>query len=453
VNRPNLRNQVRRLTQTPLQRSVLAMSGEIKLTNRNAFRVLRPGPFRRYIIGSAISDTGTWMQVMTQGWVMTTLTTSAFMLGLVNLCAGLPMLALTMVGGAAADKFDKRKILLITQYVQIALAISIGLLIWSGKIQIWHIFVFAAILGISNSFEMPTLSALVPELVKREEIQSAISIDRSVFHGSRVVGPAVGGYLVSVFGMASAFFANALSFVALIIAILSLPPRLKGSVEEEEKRASGIKDGFRYVAKDKPSLAMVMLIATQAVCIFPIITVMMPLYVKLVLGLGADKLGTLMGASAVGAVVGSLFLIRLPREKRIWLMMICAIAVTFVVIGLSRAPSFYVAMALLIVNSLGMATNFGLASTIVQERAPDYLRGRVSAVFMLSFVGIMPIAGLGVTSLSDWIGMPTALAIAAVSYGTITLLILARVRKQCCEPLVGELETAQTSATPVAATI
>jgi MFS family permease len=429
------------------------MSGEMKLTNRNALRVLRPGPFRRYIIGSAISDTGTWMQVMTQGWVMTTLTTSAFMLGLVNLCAGLPMLALTMVGGAAADKFDKRKILLITQYVQIALAISIGLLIWSGKIQIWHIFVFAAILGISNSFEMPTLSALVPELVKREEIQSAISIDRSVFHGSRVVGPAVGGYLVSVFGMASAFFANALSFVALIIAILSLPPRLKGSIEEEEKRASGIKDGFRYVAKDKPSLAMVMLIATQAVCIFPIITVMMPLYVKLVLGLGADKLGTLMGASAVGAVVGSLFLIRLPREKRIWLMMICAIAVTFVVIGLSRAPSFYVAMALLIVNSLGMATNFGLASTIVQERAPDYLRGRVSAVFMLSFVGIMPIAGLGVTSLSDWIGMPTALVIAAISYGTITLLILAPVRKQCCEPLVGKLETAQTPAPPVAATI
>src|SRR5256885_5274554 len=429
------------------------MSGEIKLTTHNALRVLRPGPFRRYIIGSAISDTGTWMQVMTQGWVMATLTTSAFMLGLVQLCAGLPMLALTMNGGSTADKFDKRKILLITQYIQIAIAVSIGLLIWSGKIAIWQIFVFAAILGVSNSFEMPTLSALIPELVRREEIQSAISIDRSVFHGSRVIGPAVGGYLVSAFGIASAFFANAVSFVALIIAILSLPPRRKGTVEEEEKRTSGIKDGFRYVAKDKPSLAMVMLIATQAVCIFPIITVMMPLYVKLVLGLGADKLGTLMGASAVGAVVGSLFLIGLPREKRIPLMMICATAAAFAVLGLSRAPSFYAAMALLIVNSLGMATNFGLASTIVQERAPDYLRGRVSAVFMLSFVGLMPIAGLGVTSLSDFIGMPTALAIAAISYGAVTLLILARVRRQCCEPAVSEVTATETPAPPVAATI
>src|SRR6184192_918031 len=192
------------------------MSAEVKLTTRNALRVLRPGPFRRYIIGSAISDTGTWMQVMTQGWVMATLTTSAFMLGLVNLCAGLPMLALTMAGGSAADKFDKRKILLITQYIQIVLAVSIGLLIWSGKIQMWHIFVFAAILGVSNSFEMPALSALVPELVNRDEIQSAISLDRSVFHGSRMVGFSLSGMLITAWGMASAFFVNALSFVALI---------------------------------------------------------------------------------------------------------------------------------------------------------------------------------------------------------------------------------------------
>ena len=424
----------------------------MKLTTRNALRVLRPGAFRRYIIGSAISDTGTWMQVMTQGWVMATLTTSAFMLGLVNLCAGLPMLALTMVGGAAADRFDKRKILLITQYIQIGIAISIGLLIWRGKIAIWQVFVFAAIQGVSNSFEMPTLSALVPELVKREEIQAAISLDRSVFHGSRVVGPAVGGVLVSAWGLASAFFANAISFVALIIAILSLPPRRRGTVEEEEKRTTGMKEGFRFVAKDPPSRAMIILIATQSFCIFPIITVMMPLYVRMVLRLGPDKLGFLMGASAIGALVGSIFLIGLPRDKRIPLMMGCAAAVVVAMLGLSRGPSFLVATGLLIVNSLGLATNFGLCSTIVQERAPDYLRGRVSGVFMLSFVGIMPFAGLGVTSLSDLIGMPTALAIAGIVYGTITLLVLVRVRKQCSEPAPSGSQSAET-APPVPATI
>src|SRR5881394_876432 len=110
---------------------------------RKKLDVLRAGAFRRYIIGSAISDTGTWMQVMAQGWVMTALTSSALMLGIVNLCAGLPMLALTMVGGSAADRFDKRKILLATQYIQIGIAVSIGLLIWTGKVAIWQIFVFA----------------------------------------------------------------------------------------------------------------------------------------------------------------------------------------------------------------------------------------------------------------------------------------------------------------------
>src|SRR3954465_13975206 len=428
------------------------MSAETKLTARSALGVLRNAPYRRYIIGSAISDTGTWMQVMAKGYVMTTLTTKAVWLGMAQLAAGLPMLLLTMIGGSAADKYDKRAILLITQFVQITLAISIGYLVWSRQIAIWHILMFAAILGVSNSFEMPTLSALVPELVKREQIPAGIAIDRSVFHGSRVFGPTIGGILISLWGTASAFFANALSFVALIIALLSLPPRLKGSAEEEEKRTSGIKDGFRFVANDKPSFAMIILIATQSVCIFPIITVMMPLYVRLVLGLGPDRLGFLMGSSAVGSVIGSIFLIGLAREKRVPLMILCALGVTGAIFSLGLGPSFYVATTLLIVNSLGLATNFGLASTIVQERAPDYLRGRVSAVFMLSFVGLMPIAGLGVTSLSDFIGMPKALAIAAIVYGVITVLVLMRVRKECSGPGATEAEVGA-PATPVAVTI
>ena len=135
------------------------MSAEVKVSTRHALRVLRSGSFRRYIIGSAISDTGTWMQVMAQGYVMSTLTTKALWLGMANFAAGLPMLALTMVGGSAADKYDKRKILLITQVVQIALAIGIGMLVLTGRIQIWHILTFAAILGISNSFEMPNTSS------------------------------------------------------------------------------------------------------------------------------------------------------------------------------------------------------------------------------------------------------------------------------------------------------
>jgi MFS family permease len=300
---------------------------------------------------------------------------------------------------------------------------------------------------------MPTLSALVPELVEKNQFQSAIAVDRAVFHGSRVVGPSVGGVLIGIFGRASAFFFNALSFVALIIAIMTLPPRKKGTAEEEEKRTSGMKDGFRYVTADRPSLAMVALIATTTVCIFPIITVMMPLYVRLVLGLGADKLGILMGASAIGSVVGAIFLISIPRERRIVIMMACVAIVACAIFGLSRAPQFNIALILLILNSLGLSMNFGLANTIVQERAPDYLRGRVSAVFMLSFVGLMPVAGLGITSLSDFIGMPKALAMAALTYGVIGLFVLSRVRHECGGTGEACIEEAQSPPPVVATTV
>ena len=429
------------------------MSAEEKWIGHRALALLRAGAFRRYIIGSAISDTGTWMQVMAQGWVMSTLTNKAILLGMANFAAGVPTLALTMVGGSAADRFDKRKILIATQIAQIAFAIGLGWLVLTNRIQIWHIIFFAALLGISIAFEMPAISALVPELVRRDEIAAAVAMDRSVFHGSRLVGPSLAGLCIGWWGAASAFFSNAVSFVALIIALFMIPPRPRGTAEEEHKRASGIKEGFRYVAKDKPSLAMIGLIAATTVFIFPIITVMMPLYVRLVLGLGADRLGFLMGASAVGSVIGAIFLISIPRKKRVPFMMVNVAIVGCAIFGLSRAPAFYLATALLILNSLGLSMNFGLANTIVQERAPDYLRGRVSAVFMLSFVGLMPVAGLGITGLSDLIGMRTALAIAAACYAAIALIVLARVRRECSQPTVAEAPSAETPAPPIAAAV
>src|ERR1700692_2530938 len=132
--------------------------------HHKALALWKAGPFRRYIIGSAISDTGTWMQVMAQGWIVSTLTNKAIVLGMVNFAAGLPTLALTMIGGSAADRYDKRKILIATQIVQIAFALGLGWLVFIGQIQIWHVMFFAALLGVSIAFEMPAISELVPAL-------------------------------------------------------------------------------------------------------------------------------------------------------------------------------------------------------------------------------------------------------------------------------------------------
>ncbi len=403
------------------------MSAGKKPWGRDTRALLRAGPFRRYLIGTSISDTGTWMQIMAQGWIMSTLTNKAIMLGMVNFAAGMPMLFLTMFGGSAADRFDKRKILVWTQVVQIALALALGLLIFTGRVQIWHIITFAGLLGIAFAFEHPALSALVPELVKHEEIAAAVALDRGVFHCSRLVGPSVAGIVVAAWGAATAFFVNAFTFVALIVALLSLPPRALGSKEEEEKRASGFKDGFRYVRADKPSLAMVGMIASMTIFIFPSVSVMMPLYVRDVLHLGPAQLGYLMAASAGGSVVGAIALVSIPRPRRLAGMVASTIAVMLAVLGLSGVEGFGLAAAALVVTSFGLSLIFGLSNTIVQERAPAYLRGRVSAVMGLSFFGLMPLTGLGVTSVADVIGMRTALFWSAIGYGVTALFILSRI--------------------------
>ena len=409
------------------------MSAEEKWIGHRALALLRAGAFRRYIIGSAISDTGTWMQVMAQGWVMSTLTNKAILLGMANFAAGVPTLALTMVGGSAADRFDKRKILIATQIAQIAFAIALGWLVLTNRIQIWHIIFFAALLGISIAFEMPAISALVPELVRRDEIAAAVAMDRSVFHGSRLIGPSLAGLFVGWWGAASAFFANAFSFLALIVALISLPKRVKGTPEEEEQRRSGIMDGFRYVRSDRTILSMIALIACTTIFVFPVISVMLPLYVRNVLQLGPSTMGWLMATSGTGSFLGSLGLLSIARDLRLKFMSGNVLVVAVAVFLMSRSHGFVLTACSMGCLAIALSMNFGLANTIVQEHAPPHLRGRVSAVFGLSFFGLMPIAGLIVTGFSDLVGMRTALAVASVIYGILAFAVLSMAGRHVCD--------------------
>src|SRR2546422_3967638 len=347
-----------------------------KLFGSKTLGLLRAGPFRRYIIGSLISDSGTWMQMMAQGWVMSTLTNRAILLGLISFAAGLPTILLTPFGGSAADRLDKRKILIATQIAQIAFALGLGWLVLTNRIQIWHVIIFAGLLGISIAFEMPAISALVPELVKRDQIASAVALDRSVFHGSRLIGPSLAGLFVGWWGAASAFFANAFSFLALIIALISLPRRPVGTKEEEEKRRSGIMDGFRYVRSDRTIVSMIALIACTTIFIFPTISVMLPLYVRNVLQLGPRELGWLMAVSGTGAFTGSLGLLIIPREKRLWFMTGNVLAIALGVFFMSRSHSFLLTPCSMGTLAIALSINFGFANTIVQENAPPEIPGR-----------------------------------------------------------------------------
>src|SRR5438876_6625482 len=398
-----------------------------------ALALLGQGPFRRYIIGSLISDSGTWMQMMAQSWVLSGLTNKAILLGLVNFAAGLPALALAPIAGSLADRWDKRKILIATQIVQIIFAIALGFLVMSGRIQIWHIIFFALLLGIAFSYEMPAISALVPELVKRDEIPAAVALDRSVFHGSRLIGPSLAGFFVGWWGAASAFFTNARSFLALIAALISLPKRPVGTAEEEEQRRSGILEGFRYVRSNRMILSLIALIALNTIFVFPAISVMLPLYVRNILHLGAKNMGWLMAVSGSGAFLGSIGLLSVARESRLKFMSGNVLAIAVGVFLMSVSQSFLLTACAMGAIAIALSMNFGLANTIVQEQAPAHLRGRVSAVFGMSFFGLMPVAGLITPGFADLIGMRTTLTIASVIYGIAAFSVLSIAGRHVCD--------------------
>jgi MFS family permease len=409
------------------------MSAEEKWIGPKALSLLRSGAFRRYIIGSLISDSGTWMQMMAQSWVMSGLTNKAILLGLVNFAAGLPALVLAPIAGSLADRLDKRKILVATQIAQIIFAVALGLLVMSGHVQIWHIIFFALLLGIAFSYEMPAISALVPELVKRDEIAAAVALDRSVFHGSRLIGPSLAGLFVGWWGAASAFFTNAFSFLALIAALISLPKRPVGTAEEEEQRRSGILEGFRYVRSNRIILSLIALIALNTIFVFPAISVMLPLYERNILHLGAQSMGWLMAVSGSGAFLGSIGLLSVAREHRLKFMGGNVLAIAVGVFLMSRSQSFWLTAFAMGGIAIALSMNFGLANTIVQEQAPAPLRGRVSAVVGMSFFGLMPIAGLITPGLSDLIGMRTTLGIASVIYGIAAAAVLSLAGRHVCD--------------------
>lgn len=382
------------------------------------------------------------MQTFAQGWVLTGLTSSALVLGVVNFTAGIPMLLLTMIGGSFADRYDKRLILHAALATQMLVAAAIGWLVASNQIAVWHIFIAASLLGVSAAFEVPAVSAFVPELVHKEEMANAIAIDRSVFHATRLIGPALAGYLVGALGVASAYFLNSLSFAALMVAILTIKARKRGSEAEEEKRRGAIREGLTFVRGDEPTRVMVLLMTAMTCFASPFLMITMPLYARVTLGLGPDRMGLLMGISGIGSFIGSLGLLSIPQRARMTLLRVAAAIATTALLGLAWAPGFAAAAVSVVLLTLGLSTAFGMANIVIQERAPDYIRGRVSAVAGLSFFGILPFSGLLITTLADFIGLRGALAAGGVCYALCTILLLGRTRVLSAPTVTAEPEVA-----------
>jgi MFS family permease len=409
------------------------------------FGVLRHRDFALYWGGQGISLTGMWMQVLANNWVILGFTSSAFVLGLLNFTSALPMLMLTLIGGVAADRFDKRRILIVTQFVLMILAFVMAGLMATHVLKLWHIFAVAVVSGIASAYDMPANQAFTPELVEPHEIPQAIALNQSIFHGSRVVGPALAGVMIAALGLVSAYIANGLSFLPVIASLLLIRSRPRHAHASSGSALHSMREGFAYV-RERPRLMVLMgFTVLTAFLVFPNLAILLPLYAKAVLHVGEKELGMLMGSSGTGALIGSLLLIRIQKEKRLQRMGLGLCGITLALTLLSQSHNFYLSCFAIFINALGLSSTMGLAATITQEVVPNHLRGRVMSLNSLMFVGVMPFTALIMSGVADLLGLRTELLMCGILYGLGGFFLF---RKYKTSPEITDFVHAEPAKTP-----
>jgi len=401
----------------------------------NVFRALRFRNYRLFFGGQLISLIGTWMQQIALTWLVYRLTNSAFLLGLVGFAGQLPMFLLGPLAGVIADRFNKQRIVIITQTLSMIQAGILAVLTLTGTIAVWHIMVLSVFLGLINAFDMPTRQSFLLEMIEnKDELGNAIALNSSMFNGARLVGPAIAGLVIAAIGEGLCFFLNAVSYIAVIIALLAmkLPPR-----HHHQKKSRGMmvefKEGFRYVIGFSTIRNILLLIALVSLAGMPY-TVLMPIFAKDILQGGAHTLGFLMGAVGVGALSGALILA--SRKNIIGLSRWIPFSATVFgagIIGFSFSRALPLSLVLLFIAGLGMMVQIASSNTIMQTIADDDKRGRVMSFYTMSFVGMTPFGSLLAGSLASSIGAPSTVfisGIVCIAGAIIFALQLPALRKQ-----------------------
>jgi MFS family permease len=373
-------------------------------------RALRHRNYRLFARGQLISLIGTWMQSVAESWLVYRLTGSPLLLGVVGFANRIPVFLLATVGGAVADRYNRHRVVLATQIASMCLASLLAFLTLTGLVQVWHLMTIAALLGIVNAFDIPARQSFVVELVAREDLQNAIALNSSMFNGARIVGPAVAGVLVAAVGEGWCFFANAVSYIAVIASLLLMrvpsaatahPPSIWAQVAE----------GFRFVLRSRPILVLLLLLGFVSLMGTPY-SVLMPIIADQTFHAGSKGLGLLMGASGVGALIGALTLARrvgLHGYGRT--IGLAALGLGLSLMAFSTVRYFWLGVALLLPAGFAMMTQMAASNTLIQSMIPNSLRGRVMAVYSMMFMGMAPIGALLAGALAGWVGATTTVAI------------------------------------------
>ena len=406
----------------------------------DALRALRHRNYQLFFSGQLISLIGTWMDQVAESWLVYRLTGSALLLGTVAFASLIPVFLLAPVGGAVADRHNRRTILVITQSCMMVLAFILALLTLTHLITVWELMVLAALLGVVNAFDIPARQAFIVDMVSRNDLVNAIALNSSMFNGARVVGPAVAGIVVAAIGEGWCFFANAVSFIAVITGLLLMRiDRPRMSVEGSP--LENIIEGFKFVVQNGPVHALMILLGLVSFTAMPY-AVLMPIFAEDILHGGATALGLLMGCSGVGALCGA---ITLAMRKTIqglgrWVAIACSsFGVALIVFSFSHR--LWLSAILLVPVGFFVMVQMASSNTLIQSMVPDQLRGRVMAVYSMMFMGMAPFGALLAGSIAHKIGAPWTVAMG----GMISILggTIFGLRWPALRPAARELVVAQ----------
>ncbi len=373
-------------------------------------RALGYRDFRLFFIGQGISLVGTWMQTVAESWLVYRLTGSAALLGTVGFCGMAPIALLAPVAGLAADRLEKRKVLLATQTGSLLLALALAALTLTGTVKVWMILVLATLLGVANAFDLPVRQAFFVEMVGREDLINAIALNSSLFNAARVAGPALAGLLVAAVGEGWCFALNAASYLAVIAGYFRMTARGLPGPLADRTPGEFILEGFRFCWRERPIRALLALIS--AACLFgTAYNALMPVIADRVLHGGARGYGWLMAALGVGALGGALSLaVRAGLKGLGGVAAWTAAAFGLAVAAFALSTNFYLSLALVAGVGFGLMGLFGAVNTLLQTMAPDRLRGRVMAAYSMAFSAAVPLGALAAGALADRFGAPRVLA-------------------------------------------
>lgn len=379
----------------------------------SVFPALRNRNYQLYFAGQLVSMTGTWLQAVALGWLVLKLTNSAFLIGLVAAVATLPTLLFSLFGGLIVDRFPKIKILVLTETIAMLLAFILGFLTIFGVINIWEIIVLAFLLGLVTAVDIPARQAFAIEMVGKENLASAISLNSGIFNGARVIGPSIAGFLIAVVGVGGAFILNGLSYIAVIIALLMM--RVASVAHQTHPNPLlAIKEGVQYSFRH-PVIRTLLILAGMVSIFGWSYTTILPYIVKHTFHMEASGLGYMYAASGLGALLATVVVSAF--SKKISGTVFILGGNTLFALGailFSLTSNANLAYLFLFIAGFGLLSEFAMMNTVIQSLVEDRYRGRVLSIYTIMFLGLTPLGNLQIGYLSERFGTSFAIQLGAI---------------------------------------